>query len=222
MSRTLSFIFLFPLLVACTNNVYETGDARYSYLRTDFVEGKTDHQARITSAITDDGTSLTFTQPLQVNWKLTPNSLCRTMLYYNMYANGTDSTTVEPLSAEMVYTLDPVKVPAKSTIHTDPVNFISAWKSKNGNYLNFCVGIKTSSSGDKNRVQTIGAVLDSVVERSGKPVYYIRFVHDQDSIPQYYTVDTYVSIPTKKMTTGSGVRLSLNTYSGWIVREFTW
>lgn len=210
------------LLFSCTNTAYDTGDSRYSYLRTDFVEAQTNSSAQLVSAITDENTQLTFTKPLSIGWKVTADSVCRAMLYYNLKADTNDSTKVEPLTAQRVYTLTPAKVKEETAVPTDPVHFVSAWKSANGAYLNFCIGVMIGKADSVEAKQTIGLVLDSVTEKSGRPTYYLKFSHSQGNVPQYYTTNIYLSIPTKKMTTGSSVRLSLNTYKGWIYREFTW
>lgn len=206
---------------SCSNTAYEEGDSKLSYLRTDLVDAVTDSQARLASATTDDAVSLTFTQPLQTSWNNIPDSLCRVLLYYNMYANGVDSNVVEPLTAKMVYTLKPAE-PSKQTLTaTDPVSLVSAWKSKNGSYLNLRVGLKTGKASGDDQRQSIGLTLDSTVVINGTPTYCLKFLHSQGGVPEYYTSDTYVSIPIKQMTTGSKVRLSLNTYKGWTTREFT-
>ncbi|HCC87733.1 MAG TPA: hypothetical protein DEQ17_05890 [Prevotella sp.] len=211
-------VLFFP---SCSNNAYEEGDSSLSYLRADFVEATTDNQARLASATTDDDVRLTFTQPMQASWKTVGDSLCRVLLYYKMYANGIDSNVVEPLAAKMVYTLKPTE-PSKQTLTTtDPVSLVSAWKSKNGGYVNICVGLKTGKTSDETQRQSIGLRLDSTVVRNGVTTYCMKFLHSQGGVPEYYTSDAYVSIPIKEMTTGSKVRLSLNTYNGWIVREFT-
>ena len=223
---------LILLLSACTSTAYDTGDSRYSYLRTDFVEAQTNSSGQLVSAVTDENTPLTFTQPLTIGWKTTADSLCRTMLYYKLNADDADSTKVEPLTAQRVYTLIPASVEEhateaggstqNNTLPTDPVQFVSAWKSKNGAFLNLCIGVMTGKTTSEDAVQGIGMALDSIGGRTGHPVYYLRLVHSQGSVPQYYTTNTYLSIPTKSLPAGSTVRLSLNTYTGWVYREFTW
>lgn len=209
-------------LAGCTNTAYDTGDSRYSYLRTDFADAQTNNSGQLVSAVTDESTHLTFTKPLAVSWKATADSICRVMLYYNLNADASDSSIVEPLTAQYVYTLVPAKATAQATISTDPVHFVSAWKSGNGAYLNFCVGVMTGKADSVEARHMIGLVLDSIAEKDHHPTYYLRFAHSQSNIPEYYTTNIYLSIPTKKMTTGSRVRLSLNTYKGWISREFEW
>jgi hypothetical protein len=210
------------LLFSCTNTAYDTGDSRYSYLRTDFVEAQTNGSAKFISAVTDENKALTFTKPLSVGWAAKADSTYRALLYYNLNADASDSTKVEPLTAQYVYTLTPAKVKEETAVPTDPVHFVSTWKSSNGAYLNFCIGVMTGKADSVEAKQTIGLVLDSIAEKNGHPSYYLRFSHSQGNVPQYYTTNIYLSIPTKKMTTGSSVRLSLNTYKGWIYREFTW
>lgn len=213
---------LLLFLAGCTNTAYDTGDSRYSYLRTDFADAQTNNSGQLVSAVTDEDTHLTFTKPLAVSWKATPDSISRVMLYYNLNADASDSSIVEPLTAQYVYTLVPAKATTQATVSTDPVHFVSAWKSGNGAYLNFCVGVMTGKADSVEARQMIGLVLDSIAEKDQHPTYYLRFAHSQGNVPEYYTTNIYLSIPTKEMTTGSRVRLSLNTYKGWIYREFEW
>lgn len=213
---------LLLFLAGCTNTAYDTGDSRYSYLRTDFADAQTNNSGQLVSAVTDEDTHLTFTKPLAVSWKTTADSISRVMLYYNLNVDASDSSIVEPLTAQYVYTLVPAKATAQATISTDPVHFVSAWKSGNGAYLNFCVGVMTGKADSVEARQMIGLVLDSIAEKDHHPTYYLRFAHSQGNVPEYYTTNIYLSIPTKKMTTGSRVRLSLNTYKGWTTREFEW
>ena len=213
---------LLLFLAGCTNTAYDTGDSRYSYLRTDFADAQTNNSGQLVSAVTDEDTHLTFTKPLAVSWKTTADSISRVMLYYNLNADASDSSIVEPLTAQYVYTLIPAKATAQATVSTDPVHFVSAWKSGNGAYLNFCVGVMTGKADSVEARQMIGLVLDSIAEKDHHPTYYLRFAHSQGNVPEYYTTNIYLSIPTKEMTTGSRVRLSLNTYKGWIYREFEW
>ncbi len=221
--RKILFLLIVTVLIAsCTNTAYDTGDSRYSYLRTDFVEAQTNGSAKLVSAVTDENRPLTFTKPLSVGWAVKADSTYRAMLYYNLNANTNDSSIVEPLTAQYVYTLIPVQVTEQTTVPMDPVHFVSAWKSSNGAYLNFCIGVMTGKADSVEAKQTIALALDSVVEKNGHPTYYLKFSHSQGNVPEYYTTNIYLSIPTKKMTTGSRVRLSLNTYKGWIYREFTW
>lgn len=224
LKTTFHIIALVGLLffsTSCSNTSYEEGDSKLSYLRTDFANATTDSQGRLSAATTDDGVSLTFTRPMQTSWSNAADSLCRVLLNYNMYANGSDSNVVEPLAAKIVYTLQPAKPSVQTQAATDPVSLVSAWKSKNGNYVNLRLGLKTGKASGDDQRQSIGLALDSTVTSDGSTTYCLRFLHSQGGVPEYYTTDAYVSIPIKQMTTGSKVRLSLNTYNGWVTREFT-
>lgn len=224
LKTTFHIIALVGLLffsTSCSNTSYEEGDSKLSYLRTDFADATTDSQGRLSAATTDDGVSLTFTRPMQTSWSNAADSLCRVLLNYNMYANGADSNVVEPLAAKIVYTLQPAKPSVQTQAATDPVSLVSAWKSKNGNYVNLRLGLKTGKASGDDQMQSIGLALDSTVTSDGSTTYCLRFLHSQGGVPEYYTTDAYVSIPIKQMTTGSKVRLSLNTYNGWVTREFT-
>lgn len=224
LKTTFHIIALVGLLffsTSCSNTSYEEGDSKLSYLRTDFADATTDSQGRLSAATTDDGVSLTFTRPMQTSWSNAADSLCRVLLNYNMYANGADSNVVEPLAAKIVYTLQPAKPSVQTQAATDPVSLVSAWKSKNGNYVNLRLGLKTGKASGDDQRQSIGLALDSTVTSDGSTAYCLRFLHSQGGVPEYYTTDAYVSIPIKQMTTGSKVRLSLNTYNGWVTREFT-
>lgn len=224
LKTTFHIIALVGLLffsTSCSNTSYEEGDSKLSYLSTDFADATTDSQGRLSAATTDDGVSLTFTRPMQTSWSNAADSLCRVLLNYNMYANGADSNVVEPLAAKIVYTLQPAKPSVQTQAATDPVSLVSAWKSKNGNYVNLRLGLKTGKASGDDQRQSIGLALDSTVTSYGSTTYCLRFLHSQGGVPEYYTTDAYVSIPIKQMTTGSKVRLSLNTYNGWVTREFT-
>lgn len=224
LKTTFHIIALVGLLffsTSCSNTSYEEGDSKLSYLRTDFADATTDSQGRLSAATTDDGVSLTFTRPMQTSWSNAADSLCRVLLNYNMYANGSDSNVVEPLAAKIVYTLQPAKPSVQTQAATDPVSLVSAWKSKNGNYVNLRLGLKTGKASGDDQRQSIGLALDSTVTSDCSTTYCLRFLHSQGGVPEYYTTDAYVSIPIKQMTTGSKVRLSLNTYNGWVTREFT-
>lgn len=217
----IALVVLLFFSTSCSNTSYEEGDSKLSYLRTDFADATTDSQGRLSAATTDDGVSLTFTRPMQTSWSNAADSLCRVLLNYNMYANGADSNVVEPLAAKIVYTLQPAKPSVQTQAATDPVSLVSAWKSKNGNYVNLRLGLKTGKASGDDQRQSIGLALDSTVTSDGSTTYCLRFLHSQGGVPEYYTTDAYVSIPIKQMTTGSKVRLSLNTYNGWVTREFT-
>lgn len=217
---TLSFASVF--LVSCSHDAYETGDSPYSYLRADFVEALTGGSRQFISAQTDGGVSLTFTKPVQASWAATADSTYRALLYYKTGATTGQPMEVEPVSARRVYVLSPKPADHSSAPATDPVHFQSSWLSANGSYANLSLALMTGVADSVDARHTIGLVADSAVgNANGTHTYYYTFTHGQGGVPQYYKSTVYVSISTKKMTTGDTLRLSLNTYDGLITREWS-
>lgn len=226
--------------MACSNDAYDTGDTKYSYLRADFVEASTDAQSRFVSAVTDDGQRLSFSAPLTASWATVADTTYRALLYYDV----SSTPTVAPVAVGRVYVLVPKPQPSNlnpqtsilnsqistlksqtsilnSQTTTDPVHFQSAWVSGNKRYANLSLALMTGVADSIDERQSLGLVCDSVeVGADGHRTYHYVLAHSQGSVPQYYKTTVYVSIPTKTMTAGDCVRLSLNTYEGWVVKEF--
>lgn len=212
--------------MACSNDAYDTGDTKYSYLRADFVEASTDAQSRFVSAVTDDGQRLSFSAPLTASWATVADTTYRALLYYDV----SSTPTVAPVAVGRVYVLVPKPQPSNlnpqtsilnSQTKTDPVHFQSAWVSGNKRYANLSLALMTGVADSIDERQSLGLVCDSVeVGADGHRTYHYVLAHSQGSVPQYYKTTVYVSIPTKTMTAGDCVRLSLNTYEGWVVKEF--
>lgn len=223
--RVDAILLLFLFLAACTNDAYDTGDSRYSYLRTDFVEARTDGQARLISATTDDGGALAFVRPVTVAWAAKADTAYRALLYYNLPSDSASAAasamTVEPVGMTQVYVLRARAASDTMAVSRDPVHFQSAWRSANGGYVNLSLALMTGVPDSVDARQSIGVVCDSVTARgNGRHTYYYTFLHSQGGVPQYYKSTVYVSIDTKKMAAGDRVRLSLNTYDGVLTREF--
>lgn len=234
MKKLFLFIFSAIALLSCTNDAYETGDSRYSYLRTDFVDMYTGSDGKITMAVRDaDGIMMALDPTPNISWISVPDSNYRALLYYKMTKEDANRTvwptvaapamTVEPLSVGRVYVLDPKPYSDTLTVSTDPVHFQSSWLSTGNNqYANLSLALMTGVADSVDARQSIGLVCDSVIPNfKGSHTYYYRLSHNQGGVPEYYKSTIYISIPTKKMTTGDIIRLSINTYDGVIVREFT-
>lgn len=222
---------LLPALVSCSHDAYETGDSKYSYLRTDFVEARADGSMQLVSAVTDDNLELSFAKSVSASWVTTADSTYRALLYYNIGDGSGSPMTVEPVSIARVYVLRPKTADdwrrgsghssRTDSIATDPVHFQSAWTSANGKYVNLSLALMTGIADSIDNGQSIGLLSDSVVAgRNGSHTYYYKLLHSQGDVPQYYKSTVYVSIPIQEMTTGDAIRLSLNTYDGWITREY--
>ena len=215
-----SFFFLFLiviLLVACTNDSFKTGDSEYSYLRSDFVEATTNGKAAFVEAVTDDGDTLSLYPPLRAKWATKPDTTYRAQLLYNK-----KDAELEPVLISKVYVLVVQQQPKTEPITTDPVGFTSAWLAKTGKYINLELALKTGKiNAEQQPSQSLGIVLESVeaLEKGGKK-YKLRLQHKQNNVPQYYTVRTFVSIPTSFFHKGDNVELHIDTYKGEVTKGF--
>lgn len=192
------------LATACTTETYDSGDGDYSYLLAEFVEIHTADSKQVDYAINDAGKHITFTKPITVRWAATPDSLYRALLYYNNAPAG-----VKPLSVSQVHVLRPKDKDSIDNHATDPVTFESIWQSENGRWLNLSLLVKTGKSNDEDAFQLIGMMRSTDEDN----MLRLTLMHDQGTIPQYYTTRVYVSIPL-----GDDVqlplRLTVNTYEG--------
>ncbi|MBQ7422140.1 MAG: NigD-like N-terminal domain-containing protein [Prevotella sp.] len=211
------FLILLFFFVACTNDPYESGDGKYSYFRADFVEAQTGNSRQIVGALTDDGDQLAFNPPGSCRWATAPDSVYRALLYYNKVVGGEP----EYISLTSVSVLPFGRLKDDEPMIDDPVGFESAWVSRNGKYLNMQLALKTGVEEGLDAKQVIGAVLESVEELAdGSHEFRLRFYHEQNGIPEYYSSRTYVSIPLSELRSGDAVRISVNTYAGEVVKSF--
>lgn len=218
------------LFAACQHDAYDTGDSRYSYLRTDFAEVSTDGNGAMWRAVTDDGDSLAFISAMQPSWATKPDSVYRALLYYSLRpatleAPASDAAatkiSVEPLSASMVYVLKPIRDDDALSLMTDPVVFQSAWTSRSGKYVNLGLALMTGQPESDDARQTIGVVCDTVtVDNNGNRMFHFRFCHAQGGVPEYYKSAVYASIPVSGMRAGDAVSITVPTYDGTVVRVF--
>lgn len=203
-------------MVACTNDAFETGDSDFSYLRSDFVEAKTDASAKFVSAVTDDDEIVNLSVPLSASWATTPDSVYRAQLYYNKKGEVN-----EPVAISWVPVLKPSTPSDDDSAGDDPVIFKSAWLSKNGKYLNLGLMLKTGPTSDETQRHSVGVVCDSIVtDGDATKTYYLRFRHQQNQVPEYYSTHFYASIPTSAFHKGTRLQLLLHTYEGVEVKSF--
>lgn len=224
-----SYILLFLLFVlsACSNDPYDTGDGALSHMRADFVEAQTDNNANIVSIETDDGERMFLTGAINVAWAERPDTVYRALLYYNKVEADDGTNNAEPLgiSQVLVPQITPIEE-VKDGIKTDPVTFESSWTSSNGKYLNLGISIKTGSVDGNYDTQTIGLIYNGVeTNADGSRNVSLSLYHDQNGVPEYYSVETYVSIAVSRLpiepADGDIVTVDINTYDGTITRTFT-
>ncbi len=222
--------FLVPLLLlflACTNDGYDTGDGSLSNMRADFVEAHTNSSAYINQIVTDDGETLTLTKSPSVSWATKPDTLYRALLYYNKVLSSSGSYQAEPISISQIPVLEITDIAdITNGVVTDPVSFTSAWKSKNGKYINLDFYIKIGSSDGSFGSQAIGIVYDGAqTTDSGNRHVSLRLYHDQNGVPEYYSTEVFVSIALTDfpitLTQGDEIEITINTYDGTITKSFT-
>ena len=202
-------MLLSMLCWACTSESYDTGDGSLSYMCADFVEAKTDNEALLSSATTDDGTEIIFQPKVKADWIKTKDSVYRALLYYNKVE---DKTTTKAIAVKQV--LVP-KVLGKS----------KAWMSANRRYINLSLYIKIGSKDGKIGTQSLGMLHYETVElQSGAKLYRLKLLHDQNKVPEYYSTQVYISIPMYRLpfelAAGDKVEIGVNTYKGFVSREF--
>ena len=209
---------LLAVLVACSNDAYDSGDTSLSYLHAEMamvhVEGRS-----VKSVITDAGDRLMLADDASVSSYLEKNDTTyRMMLYYNKVS---DESPVRLVSMQTVPLLNPIDRDSIETVMTDPVTLVSAWQSANGSYLNLLLGLKTGNADDASLKQRLGLVCDSVIiSNEGTARRYYTLYHNQNSIPEYYTQNVYVSVPADSFMQGDSIYVNVNSYDGMLTRVF--
>lgn len=222
MRKKLLTVFATALLAACTTETYDTGDGKYSMMRADFVETRTNASGELYCAVTDDADSLVFSPKRTAKWAETPDSLYRALLYYNVPASGIEvnAISLSSVPTPRVRTKDEVKEPT-----TDPVVFNSAWMSREGRYINLGLSVKTGQAEGVDEKQTLGLMCDEVtVDSDGHKHYTLTLLHEQKGVPEYFSAETFVSIASyrlpEKPVKGDKLTVRINTYKGTVEKTF--
>ena len=216
----LAFGFLSLILSSCTQESYESGNGEYSTMKAEFVEAHTNKDSKLVNVMTDDGDSLLLTKPVENKWATTADSTYRALLYYNKVDRKAEPISISSIPTPAIHMASEYKEGVK----TDPVKFVSSWRSRNRRYLNLGIILLTGST-EKDIKQKIGLLCDSVVTTdSGQQQVFLRFCHDQNGVPEYYSMEGYVSIKVSrlpcKLNDGDIVYVAINTYDGMITRQF--
>lgn len=210
------------LNISCTQEAYESGDGKYSYMRADFVDAHTNAEGKLFSVMTDEGDSLLLTVPVERNWAAKADTTFRSLLYYNKVENKAELISISSVPAPFIRELSDLEEGMK----TDPVKFVSSWTSPNRRYLNLELVLMTGTAGEEVPLQKIGCVCDSVsTAADGSHHVWLNFYHDQNGVPEYYSSKVYMSIMTSRlpvqMKEGDQVSILINTYTGKITRTFS-
>ena len=209
---------LFSLvLLACTQDTYEKGDGKYSLMRGDFAEAVVNGSKQVTKIITDDGDELPLTTPFTAKWVTKADTVYRCMLYYNKVDDKAEVISMGQVPCTDINTLAEFKKP----MATDPVKFESSWISKTRRYLNLSLLLKTGSTDDTTAVQSLAIVSDTLITHpDNKQTRHLILYHNQGNVPQYYSTQVYVSIPTERIDADS-VQISINSYDGEVIKKYS-
>ena len=211
--------FLLPLssflFFSCTQDAYEKGEGRYSLMRGDFAEAVVNNVRQVTRIVTDDGDELAVTSPYSAKWIAKADTTYRCMLYYNKVEGKAEVVSMGQVPCPVITPLSEFEKELK----TDPVKFESTWMSKTGRYLNLSILVKTGVTDDSTAVQSLAIVSDTLITHTdGKQIRNLILYHDQGNVPQYYSTQVYISIPTNRIDADS-VRISINSYDGEVVAK---
>ena len=210
MKKFLQLIVIITVLCSCSKDAYEKGEGKYSLMRGDFAEAIVNSGKQVTGIITDDGDEFTLTTPYTAKWVTTADTTYRCMLYYNKIGDKAEVLSMGQVPCVGVTPLSKFD----RRLVTDPVKFESTWMSKSGRYLNLSLLLKTGITDDSTAVQSLAIVSDTVITQpDNKRIRHLILHHDQDNVPEYYSTQVYISIPTQRIDADS-VRISINSYSG--------
>lgn len=222
--QSLAVIAFLIALTACTSEAYDSGDGQNSYLTADLVLLRTFPDKSVRSALLDDDTELLFSNPFAQEWLARPDSVYRALLYYDKTEATTDAaagngttakTIVRARSVRPVPVLSPVEAAKVDAMRTDPVGFESLWMSKNKSYINLSLLLKSGKAEGDEALHALGVVSDgTTTDAAGSRTLHLTLYHDQGGVPEYYTVQQYVSIPTQLLEEADTVEITLNTYNG--------
>ncbi len=207
--------------VACTNESYDSGDGKYSYLAAELVEAHTCADKTIDYADTDNGVRLTASGMVSASWAAKADTAYRALLYYDARSVTSAGGEVQVMGLSQVPVLHASPLPGDTQDVADPVGVESAWASKGGKYINLCLLFKSGHSDTADTVHKIGLKnCGTAVNADNTTTVTMRLQHDQGGVPQYYTVRQYVSIDTRLLTADS-VTIVVATSSGDFMRTYS-
>ena len=217
MRHLLHIIMIGILLAGCQQEPYESGDTSLSYLNAEMVNVRVEN-AYVKSITNDEGISLPLPASLkQDSQSLPSDTTMRMMMYYVL--DG--AKEIKIVKSYIVGVISPVGLWSEDSYKTDPVTLTSAWMSPNGSFLNLSLGVKTGKTDDPSARQAINVALDSVVvDEQGQRTRYMTLVHDQSIVPEFFTTNVYISIPTDDCPSGETLVIDINTYGGKVRKHF--
>lgn len=215
---SVALLLMFLGLGSCEQDNYDKGEGEYSQMTADFVEAGVGADKRIDYVITDEGDSLIAYPRFTTKSIETADTVYRAILYYNRVKNDKGQDAVDAIGLSLVPTLIPHPIDDMKHVMTDPVKFESIWLARNKRYVNVSIILKTGQPDEEDARQTIALVKDSVqTHADGQRTLCCRLYHDQGGVPEYYSLQRYISIPVSLMDADT-LRLTINTYEGQVIR----
>ncbi len=202
------------LLLACTDSGYSEGEGNYSYLTADFALLSINNAKQAVAFTTDENITYTLTSAVDIPGA-TADSVYRALVYYNI---NTESYSTALRSLEKVYVMNPITLEEDVEMKTDPVTWNSTWVSSNGQWLNVSLTFKTGYDDEGVLDKQTLAIVN---ESEGTKPTCLKLYHDQNEVPEYYSVTTYISIPLADYSSGDTIQLTINTYDGETTKEIS-
>lgn len=206
----LALLLISLVAVSCEQDAYDKGEGAFSYTQADFCEAYTNSNGVVEYVVTDDDEQLRLATPFTAKSMATPDSVYRTILYYNKVKQG----SAELVNIGLVPVVGVASADKFEDLRTDPIKLESAWMSKNGKYLNLAIWLKTGTMNESAEKQSLGMVCtDTLHNDNGTTTLRLRLHHGQGDVPEYYSTKYYLSIPASEILADS-IYLSVNTYDG--------
>ena len=197
---------LLAAAAGCSSDAYDTGDGQYSYLQADFGMAHVTTAKTVDYILTDRGDTVILSTPATASWLPAKDTLCRALAYY-------DVKTKRLFSLSQVMVTRAADKAQVDNAPTDPLALESAWCG--GGYLNIGFAVKTGQTDAVDTRQSIGLMVDTV-ETEGDSVgaVTLRLLHEQNDVPQYYTVKSYLSMPLPSEWQHARLTVAANSYQG--------
>ena len=149
----------------------------------------------------------------------TPGTTYRCMLYYNKVKDQSGRFQADVISIGQVPC--PRIIPLsefEKELKTDPVKFESMWLSRSGKYLNLSLQLMSGHTDDTTAVHQLSFVSDTLMtHRDNTRTLHVCLHHDQHQVPEYYSVQAYVSLLVDSIKADS-IHFTVNTYNGPVVK----
>ena len=215
----LSAFLLLYFFISCTQDSYEKGEGEYSLMRGDFAEAYVNAVKEMETITTDDGERLPLKEKKTAKWVTTADTTYRCMLYYNKVKDQSGRFQADVISIGQVPC--PRIIPLsefEKELKTDPVKFESMWLSRSGKYLNLSLQLMSGHTDDTTAVHQLSFVSDTLMtHRDNTRTLHVCLHHDQHQVPEYYSVQAYVSLLVDSIKADS-IHFTVNTYNGPVVK----